>query len=256
MDRLPRRHRPSALHEVGSPQLEQQLYAAPQPPPPPYQPQAYQPPPMYQQPYQPMQPDPQMAAALHGLTQMVHQLGQRMDAMGQPVMAPTRAPGMQIAGAPPASTEPMQIPRITRRRHAEQSEAPQTLDEYRELGRDEDNGKAVIAGFETLKIPFINGPTAGKARSQAFFSLSNGAKMSATFHGIVEAKTCVVLVYDTRYEDGVQFMPPEALDGPIQLTVAASKKEYSVLSVGTVFRLGVLDFIVLPIDDRIHEEAV
>ncbi len=114
----------------------------------------------------------------------------------------------------------------------------------------------IIAGFETLKIPYITGPSPEKARVKVIFEIPGRGKQMASYHGVEATKKCVVLTYDNRWEDGNPYMPPEPEEGdehvedvPIRLHVPSLKTTFTVYSVGMVFPHGVIDFIVLPLKE-------
>ena len=111
----------------------------------------------------------------------------------------------------------------------------------------------LLAGFETLNMSYLTGPIAEKPTKRVVFDMGRGGANQANFHDVVVSKGNVVLVYDTRFEGGHQFMPPnqskfveagEPIE-PIIVTVAESGQEYSVTSMGIQFTIGVLDIIVL-----------
>jgi hypothetical protein len=129
------------------------------------------------------------------------------------------------------------------RRPAEAEEPRQTLREYEAHDRAEPEG--VIVGFETLNLKFVNGPIANKAKKQVVFEIPGAGKHMARFHDVIEAKECVVLVYDTRYEEGQQYEPPTLDDVPIILHVPHLKKSFKIVSMGFSYSFGVFDHIVL-----------
>lgn len=128
---------------------------------------------------------------------------------------------------------------------AEEDEQPQTLKDYREHTEREPDG--IIVGFESLNLPFVTGPIPQKAKKQVTFEIPNAGLQMARFHDVVESKECVVLVYDTRYEEGQQYIPPELGDAVIKLHVGKGKtaKIINVSSMGFTFAFGVFDMIVL-----------
>jgi hypothetical protein len=64
--------------------------------------------------------------------------------------------------------------------------------------------EGIIAGFETLGLKFVTGPLAQKARKQVVFEIPGAGKHMTRFHDVVDSAGCLVLIYDTRYEDGQQ----------------------------------------------------
>lgn len=135
-----------------------------------------------------------------------------------------------------------EAPRQSRRARPEEPEERQTLREYHEADREPEG---VIVGFETLNMKFVTGPMPHKAKRQVVFEIPGAGKHMARFHDVIESKECVVLVYDTRYEEGQQYEPPELDEVDIILHVPQTKKTYTVRSMGFSFALGVLDCIVL-----------
>lgn len=228
-----------------------------------YPPQHY-PPPQYQP--APPQSDPVMMQILQGLTEAVQKLQQRE----APSLVPT------LMGPPPVLHRNGQAAPIyedetpvgdaararpTLRRPAlptapaeddEELSSPQDLRAYQNRTAAEGNPERVVAGFETLKIAFIDGPLGAKPKHTVYFDLGPGGKLSAKFHDVIDAENAIVLVFDRRYEDGTQYIPPENPDMPITIGFAASKlksdkqdKTYQVRSVGLTFQEGVLDYILL-----------
>jgi len=100
--------------------------------------------------------------------------------------------------------------------------------------------------IESLKIDFIgiDGPV--KAKKQIIFEFGpSGGKCLVRYHSIIDSQNCLILVYDTRYEDGVQFLPPSTNDRPIKVYLPDENKTLNVYSLDLTFSLGSLDFIVL-----------
>lgn len=244
------------------PQYPQQQYATPQPQ---YAPQ--------QQPYYPPQPDPgtqqmmmQLAQSVQTLTAQVANLQNR----GQPLPVPAGPPALanRPVGVPPHGMipAPMQhededwqdkpIPRKRARDEDDGDEEeqptsmvrrsqpkPQRVKDYEDAQAE--TASAVIVGFETLKMPFVNGPVPLKAKKQVFFDFGKLGKHSARYHDVIESEHCVSLVYDTRYEEGTQYLPPDMGEEQLALHVPHLKKSFVVSSMGFAFANGVLDYIVL-----------
>jgi hypothetical protein len=124
-------------------------------------------------------------------------------------------------------------------------EREQTVEDYERAVEQDSPRRGVIAGFETLNIPWLTGPVANKARKSVFFEIPGAGKHSARYHDVVESEHCVVLVYDTRYEDGTQYLPPDLDEERIKLHCPGLKKTFTVSSMGFTFRLGVFDNVML-----------
>lgn len=103
----------------------------------------------------------------------------------------------------------------------------------------------VIVGFEKLNLAFVNGPLPLKAKRRVMFELPEAGQFSTVYHEVIDSARCVALVYDTRYVDGTQYVPPDLPDKVFSLHVPHMKKTIEVSSMGLTFSLGVFDVIVL-----------
>jgi hypothetical protein len=146
--------------------------------------------------------------------------------------------------------------RPARRAPVEEQERPAPRATLRRPRADmEENGVAAdepyITGFETLKIPYVQGPVAEKPRCKVIFEIPGGGKQMTSYHGVVINKKCVVLTYDTRW-DGDQYLPPEDEEGqdrPFKLHVPSMKATFTVFSAGLEFSHGAFDHIVMIVKD-------
>lgn len=130
-------------------------------------------------------------------------------------------------------------------RQRDEQEPRQTLRDY---ARQDAEPEGVIVGFETLNLPFVTGPMPTKARKQVVFEIPGAGKHMARFHDVINSRSAVVLVYDTRYEEGQQYVPPELEpDAKMIIHVNTGKKResYEVASHGLEYSFGVFDHIVL-----------
>jgi len=123
---------------------------------------------------------------------------------------------------------------------AERQQTERQYERYQEPGDDR-----VITGFESLELPFVTGPLGNKAKRRVFLEIPGAGKHSGHFHDIIESEHCVALVYDTRYEDGTQYLPPDMGDTQLKLHVPDKKITYTVSSMGFHYSFGVFDQIVL-----------
>ena len=121
----------------------------------------------------------------------------------------------------------------------------QTVSQVQQEAHEEEVRSKVITGFETLEMSFVNGPLPVKPKKEVYFEMPNMGTMAARYHEIQDGGTCLALIYDTRYEDGYQFMPPALGDVKIKMTVPRENKIYYCSSVGIHFNCGVLDIVVL-----------
>jgi hypothetical protein len=136
------------------------------------------------------------------------------------------------------------LPRPTRPTRTTRAGDRQTVRQAREA-EETTPPNGVIYGFETLELPFVDGPIASKPKKQVVFDIPGAGRHSARYHEVVIAETCIVLVYDTRH-DGHQYAPSDL--GPqvaVTVDLPATKKSYRVSVMGFNFSLGVFDCIVL-----------
>ena len=268
-----------------------------QPAPPPYvpppQPAYYPPQPSYPQPA----PPDLMAMLIQGqqqLGQMVAGLAQRMTQPSGPVAADElmqQGPAMQVQERPeyrhqqqrvqaqpprsngrsdntfeddatPIGHRPTRRP-PARRQPQQEEELRQVPSEtrrqrYSDFVNDQPaDDDPIIAGFETLKIPYVNGPNPDKARCKVIFELPGRGKQRASYHGVIADKRCVVLTFDSLWEDGNPYLPPEpeeteeqtSEEQAIKLHVPHLKTTFTVYSAGLTFSHGCFDHIVLIIKD-------
>lgn len=100
---------------------------------------------------------------------------------------------------------------------------------------------------EAINLPFVSGVDPEKPKKAALFDLGPGGQLRKRYHDIIKGAECVVLVYDTRYEDGEQWVPPT--DGPFAITIPDKNgkpgESIAVQSFGLQFGLGCMDIIVL-----------
>ena len=70
--------------------------------------------------------------------------------------------------------------------------------------------------------------------------------MSARYHSVVEGQDCIALIYDTRFEDGFQYLPPNLAEEKIGVSVPKlNNTKYMCSSLGLHWSLGCLDVVIL-----------
>ena len=106
--------------------------------------------------------------------------------------------------------------------------------------------EANIAGFADLKIPFLSGAKPSKPEYDVYFEMGDKGTMAARFHAVVPGKSCLALVYDTRFEHGFQYLPPNL--GEQEIEVSVPKLDGAVFncsSLGLHWSLGCLDVVIM-----------
>lgn len=96
-----------------------------------------------------------------------------------------------------------------------------------------------------LEMPFITGDKPQRAKQVVYFDMGVLGNMMSRYHAVIEGQDCIVLVYDTRYEDGQQWIPPDRGEEPFHLQIENAKKKFLCSSLGLHFNIGVLDVTVL-----------
>lgn len=222
--------------------------------------QQYPPPPSWQPQVSPVPPGQydHVMNALSQLTNVVSGLANQVQTMQrQPDPAPVpplrslprqdKQTGIPTQGGgrvpPMASAARLQQP------DPDDFEQPQTLAQLEASAEDEAVRNGVIVGFETLNMRFINGPHPTKPKKQVFFEMPGSGTMAARYHAVIEDKNCLVLVTDSRFEDGPQYLPPDlgakVITVGIPQTGSKEAKEIECCSMGFHFNIGVLDIILL-----------
>lgn len=271
---------PQVQQYAAQPQPQPQQYA-PQPQqyaPPPAPPQ-YPQPPQYQYPPQPAPMDPAFAAMMAQMQQAMSGLANGLGAVNQKVAelaaGPPRLPAPSASIAARARTRPADdnpyrqdagatfddstVRPIPRSRQGEEEGVGRGRDDKawdlspeparrQTLADLKDDGPrdGIIVGFESLRLPYVLGPKGVKPRRQVFFELPQVGNHSVRYHDVIVAKNSLALVYDTRYEDGDMYMPPEMGETEVNVHVPHLKKTFKVTSVGLTFPMGAFDLVILP----------
>lgn len=96
-------------------------------------------------------------------------------------------------------------------------------------------------------LPFLS-DVARPPKSKAVFNFKQIGVMSALYHKLIVTEANVVLVYDTRFEYGTQYIPPQLNDEDgiaVTLIDEEGTKNMQLRSLGINFSLGCLDISVL-----------
>lgn len=81
---------------------------------------------------------------------------------------------------------------------------------------------------------------------ETYFEMQKMGTMAARYHAVVPGQDCLALIYDTRFEDGFQYLPPNL--GQEKITVSVPKLSgtpFSCSSLGLHWSIGCLDVIIL-----------
>jgi hypothetical protein len=92
--------------------------------------------------------------------------------------------------------------------------------------------------FGSLEIPGL-GPTPSKPKFRVQFDLNGMGSQESWFHWVNEHDGCVSLIYDTRFEYGIRYSPPNlGPEKPIKIRIPEYKKEYMVYSLNLQLPFG------------------
>lgn len=255
-------------------QATQMTQPAPaQPQPIPVQPQAFNPGvPLGQMqvpvglPVMPLSPAPrdyQAEIARLQAEQQAEQARLRSSTAAQPELLDTimRAVGAQFEAfrqdmesrlLPAASSQPASVPAVL---------AKPALQQVQE------HLNAPVSAFDSLGMPFKLGPEPSPPQVRVRFKLPYGGFIDARYHAVIPTEKSMILVYDTRFTYGNQFLPPEtSLEDVDPDAEPAQKREtlikanvddvpvdYYLANFGTRFELGCLAFCVLLIDEAVEQ---
>ena len=104
----------------------------------------------------------------------------------------------------------------------------------------------ISEAFAKLEIPFLTADVPSKPCFTVYFEFDQFGTLSSKYHQVIDSKQCLVLVYDTRFEYGQQYLPPVLdINQPVTVGVQATGVNYQVASVGLSWTMGCLDFVLL-----------
>lgn len=113
------------------------------------------------------------------------------------------------------------------------------------LPENKETPDSIQTAFSTLQIPFFSGVKPERPQYEVYFEMTKLGTMSARYHAVIAGDACVALIYDTRFEDGFQYLPPNLGDEQIKISVPKTKETYLCSSLGLHWTLGCLDVVIL-----------
>jgi hypothetical protein len=116
--------------------------------------------------------------------------------------------------------------------------------------------EAIKQGFSGLGIPGL-GPEPNKPKFRVQFDLGPAGKQEAWYHWVSEHDGGLFLVYDTRFEYGMRYVPPSlGMRTPIKVRLPDHNKEYVVYSMDFTHPFGVFFITNLIVaNDGVEETA-
>jgi len=115
--------------------------------------------------------------------------------------------------------------------------------------------KLLRTGFDSLAIPDL-GPSPVKPQHKLTFDLGEGGKLTSWYHWVNEQDDGLFLIYDTRFDYGTVFEPPNLGERrPIRVTHTATSRSWDVYSLGFVHSFGVFNIINLVIAKPASQDA-
>jgi hypothetical protein len=106
--------------------------------------------------------------------------------------------------------------------------------------------EATLSELASLNIEFLQEGGPRRPQYETYFEMAKMGTMAARYHAVVSGRDCLALIYDTRFEDGFQYLPPNL--GEAEITVSVPKlgdAVYTCSSLGLHWTLGCLDIIIL-----------
>ena len=104
--------------------------------------------------------------------------------------------------------------------------------------------------FDALKIPGLQ-PIAAKPKFRVIFNLGDAGTHTAWYHWVGTHSNGLFLIYDTRFEYGMQYVPPTLGVGrSIRVDIPDNDASYNVYSLDFVHPFGVFDIVNLVIAEE------
>lgn len=122
----------------------------------------------------------------------------------------------------------------------------QRAEEEVEADMEREKADANKSAFESLNIPFLTHAKPQRPQYETYFEMDKMGTMAARYHAVVAGQDCLALVYDTRFEDGFQYLPPNLGEERIVVSVPKlGNASYTCSSLGLHWSLGCLDVVIL-----------
>lgn len=109
--------------------------------------------------------------------------------------------------------------------------------------------KALRTGFDTLGIPDL-GPEPEKPQHKVTFDLGLAGKITSWYHWVNQQDQGLFLVYDTRFEYGTVYEPPNLGKDTVIRVTHSSGNEYYVHSLGFTNNFGVFSIVNLVLANK------
>ena len=98
--------------------------------------------------------------------------------------------------------------------------------------------------LDSFQIPFFKAKPE-RPQFETYFEMEKLGTIAAKYHAVAVGQDCLALIYDTRFEDGFQYLPPNLGEDRIKISVPKLKGEYTCSSLGLHWSLGCLDVVIL-----------
>lgn len=95
-----------------------------------------------------------------------------------------------------------------------------------------------------LGLDFLQLAEPARPLKQVLLTFNGMGTWAIRYHEVVVTEQIVVLVYDSRYNHGSQFVPA-ASKHPVHVKIAETGQEFSCVSLDISWTMGCLDFVVL-----------
>lgn len=87
----------------------------------------------------------------------------------------------------------------------------------------------------------------------AYFQIPLGGTVAAKYHALIQNGACLILVYDTRFTAGFQYVPPVLQEHRLRVTAPTLGVDVDCCSLGLQFGIGCFECVVLLIPESRKE---
>lgn len=199
----------------------------------------------------PIQPLPNLtpeltapADAAAEVERMIAEQAQKAAELKRQYFAPPVAPMPDPALYQQLNQQTQLINALIERVNVMSSKPPERLPDVKPEPEQDPAAQAAEA-FASLQIPFLSGEKAIRPEYETYFEMAKMGTMAARYHAVVPGQSCLALIYDTRFVDGFQYLPPNLGEERLTVSVPKLKQTYVCSSLGLHWSLGCLDVVIL-----------
>ena len=211
--------------------------------------------PLVQQPNGSAGPDPAMVAMMAQMSNTMSELAHTVNDMRRPAMPPPTTELPRIS-----AVDRLEAPSVEEPKEVKEAEEEVTLTTDTEIVKGAKVAmipkthavKLLKDGMDSLKIPNL-GVVAEKPKFRVEFDLGQMGRQSAWYHWVCKHGRGLFLIYDSRFEYGSQYSPPDLGPGQsIKLKLPDHDQAYNVYSTDFVHPFGCFNIVnLILVDDDV-----